>query len=130
MHSLVVGALATLLVAHGLIHLMGTAVYMKLGRIEGLPYKTTLLGGRWDLREKGMRVFGALWVLPAFGFVLAAVALWAGCPAWRLVLVSAAGLSLVLTLLDWASAYAGAVVNVAILGALLLGSRVLPQLVP
>jgi hypothetical protein len=128
MQRLFVGALAAFLVVHGLIHLMGTAVYLKLARIEGLPYKTTLLGGRWDLRENGMRVFGALWVLPAVGFVLAAFALWAGWPAWRLVLVSVAAFSLVLTLLDWASAYAGAVVNIAILGAVLLGPRVLPQL--
>ncbi len=49
-----------ILVLHGLIHLMGTAVYMKLTRIQGLNYKTTLLGGRWDLGEGGIKVFGAL----------------------------------------------------------------------
>jgi hypothetical protein len=130
MNRLVVGALAVLLVAHGLIHLMGTAVYLKLGRIEGLPYKTTLLGGRWDLGEEGMLAFGALWVLPAVGFVLAGAALWAGWPAWRPMLVAVAAFSLVLTLLDWASAHAGAVINIVILGAVLLGSRVLPQVAP
>ena len=35
------------LVLHGLIHLMGTAAYMKLAVIQQLPYKTTVLGGRW-----------------------------------------------------------------------------------
>ncbi len=34
------------LALHGLIHLMGTASYMKLADIQGLPYKTTVLGGR------------------------------------------------------------------------------------
>jgi hypothetical protein len=47
---------AVLLIVHGLIHLMGTTVYMKLGHAQGIPYKTTLLGGRWELGEAGMRV--------------------------------------------------------------------------
>ena len=52
------------LVVHGLIHLMGTAVYMRFGEVKGLTYKTTLLSGHWELGEGGIRVFGALWVLP------------------------------------------------------------------
>lgn len=38
-----------ILILHGLIHLMGTVTYMKLGVVEGLTYKTTLLDGRWEL---------------------------------------------------------------------------------
>jgi hypothetical protein len=121
--------LAGLLGLHGLIHLMGTTVYMKLGTLEGLPYKTTLLGGRWDLREDGMRVFGALWVLPAAGFVITAIAFYCGWPGWRSLLIGVTTLSLILTLLDWASAYAGAVVNVAILCGTLLLPRLLSSLV-
>lgn len=47
------------LVLHGLIHIMGTAVYMQLGVIQGLPYTTTVLGGRWDLGAGGIAVYGA-----------------------------------------------------------------------
>jgi len=130
MQRLLVGVGAGILVVHGLIHLMGTTVYMRLGNIQGLSYKTTLLGGRWDLREDGMRVFGALWILPAVGFVLAAIALWADWPSWQSLLLSVTALSLILTLLDWASAYAGAVVNLAILSAALLGPRLVSLLNP
>jgi hypothetical protein len=49
------------LIAHGLIHLMGTTVYMKLGKIQDFSYKTTLLNGNWNLGESGIRFFGALW---------------------------------------------------------------------
>lgn len=117
-----------ILVLHGLIHLMGTTVYMKLGSVQGLSYKTTLLGGRWDLREDGIRVFGALWVLPAAGFVLAAIALWAGWSSWRAPLPSITALSLVLTVFDWSNAYAGVAVNVAILCAAFLGPRLVSWL--
>ena len=44
---------AVVLALHGLIHFMGTAAYLKLADIQGLPYKTTVLAGRWDLGEAG-----------------------------------------------------------------------------
>ena len=115
---------AIVLVLHGLIHLMGTAVFMKLAEIKGLTYKTTLLGGRWDLGEGGIRVFGALWAVAAIGFVAAAVALLAGWGWWRPVLVGVVLFSLALTTLDWSSAFRGAIINIAILAVLWLGPRI------
>jgi hypothetical protein len=94
---------------------MGTAVYMRLGEVRGLSYKTTLLGGRLDLGERGMLVFGASWVLPAIGFLAAALALLAGWDWWPAVLVVTTLLSLALTSLDWGNAFRGAVIDVAIL---------------
>ena len=114
-------ALGMLLIAHGLVHLMGTTVYMKLGTIEGLPYKTTLLGGRWDLGERGMRLFGALWVLPALGFVLGGAALLVGQALWVPIVVVTTLLSLVMTVLDFRAAFVGAILNVAILATVWLG---------
>ncbi len=69
---------AIVLVLHGLIHLMGTAAYMKLAVIQQLPYKTTVLGGRWDLGTSGIAVYGVLWAVAAIGFVVAALAFWFG----------------------------------------------------
>ena len=70
-----------------------------------------------------MRLFGALWVLPALGFVLSAIALLAGWASWQPLLVGVTILSLVLTALDWSTAYAGAIFNAVILCLLLLGPR-------
>jgi hypothetical protein len=114
---------AIVLALHGLIHLMGTAVYLKLANIEGLPYKTTLLGGHWDVGERGIRVFGALWAVAAVGFVVAAVALLAGWAWWQPALVGVVLVSLVLTTLDWSNAFAGALMNSIILAVLWLGPR-------
>jgi hypothetical protein len=112
---------AIVLVLHGLIHLMGTAVYLKLPNIEGLPYKTTLLGGRWDVGESGIQVFGALWAVAAVRFVVAAVALLAGW-GWRQpTLVGVVLFSLVRTTLDWSNAFAGALMHSIILAVLWLG---------
>ena len=114
---------AAALTLHGLIHLMGTAAYMRLAHVQGLPYKTTLLGGRLDLGEGGIRIFGACWMVPAVGFAAAAVMLVAGWESWRLVLVVTTLLSLALTGLDWSVAFAGFLVDVAILVLLWLGPR-------
>ena len=35
---------AFVLIAHGLIHVLGTTVYLRLGEVTGFAYKTTLLG--------------------------------------------------------------------------------------
>lgn len=113
--------IALALTLHGLVHLMGTVTYMKLGTVQGLAYKTTLLGGRWDLGANGMALYGALWALAAIGFVAAAIALLAGWGWYRPLLLGAALFSLALTALDWKAAAAGVVVNVAILAWLWLG---------
>lgn len=115
---------AIVLILHGLIHLIGPAVYMKLTEIQGFSYKTTLLGGRWDLDEKGIRIFDALWVIPAIGFIVVAISLLAGREWWQPVLVAVTFFSLVLTMLDWSVAYTGVVINAVILIAIWVGSLI------
>lgn len=107
--------IAILLTLHGLIHLMGAVTYMKLGTVQGLTYKTTLLGGRWDLGESGIRIYGALWAVAAIGFILASIAMLFGWSGWRPVLAGVTVFSLALTALDWKVASAGAILNIVIL---------------
>jgi len=126
--KVIVVVASAVLILHGLIHLMGTTVYLKLGKIDGLPYKTTLLGARWELGESGMRLFGALWVIPAVGFVLSGLALLFGSAWWQPVAIGNALLSLLPTGLDWSSACAGAIINLVILGMIWLGPVVASRL--
>lgn len=105
---------------HGLIHLMGFSVYLKLAEIEGLSYKTNVLNGRWEVGEGGIKLFGILWLLVAVGFIVAAVAL-STQQAWAsstLLIVTI--FSLLITGLDYTEAYAGIGINAAILLALWL----------
>lgn len=112
------------LIVHGLLHLIGSAVYMRLAEVNGPYFTTTLLGGRLHLGGVGTRILGALWTLPAFGFIVGALALWAGWNWWGPVLVGAAIFSLALTSLDWSSTFLGAVIDIAILTLLWLGPRI------
>ena len=45
-----------LILIHGLIHLLGFVAYWPLREIAELPYKTTLLEGRWSVGATGMRL--------------------------------------------------------------------------
>jgi hypothetical protein len=120
--SILVVASSILLFLHGLVHIMGTASYLKLAEIEQLPYKTNVLGGRWDLGSSGTTIFGLCWALAAVGFVLAGIALIGSWEWWRPVLFGVTLFSLILTALDYSVAYAGIVINLAILLVLIFGS--------
>jgi hypothetical protein len=111
-----------ILIAHGLIHLMGTTVYMRLGDVNGFSYKTTLLGGRWDVGSAGISLFGALWAVAAVGFIASSVGMLTGSSWWQAVLIAVSVFSLLLTGLDSSLAFAGIIVNLVIL-ALLFWSR-------
>lgn len=110
-----------LLVLHGLVHLMGFAAYWPLAEVQGLPYKTTLLGGLWQLSPGGMRVFAALWAVAAIDFLMVAFLVLLRRPAWRVALLVATLFSLILTILDFQVAYIGVLVNLVILTALATG---------
>jgi len=115
---------AVILFFHGLIHLMGTAVYMKLGSLDNFPYKTTILNGRIDLGESGIYIFGILWALAAIGFIVSAVGLFTKWKWNQSLLVGVSSFSLVLTGLDWEIASTGAIVNIAILAIVWVGPRI------
>jgi hypothetical protein len=118
----IVGSIVIIL--HGIIHLIGTAAYLKLVEIKELPYKTTLLGGRWDLREKGMAIYGVLWAVAAVGFILSAVAIIVGWSWWQPALLGVTFFSLVLTSLDWEDAKAGFITNIIILIVIWIGPKI------
>ena len=107
-------------VIHGLIHLMGFAAYWPLVKIDQLPYKTTLLSGRWEVGPGGMRLYSLLWLLAGLGFVVAALALAFGQGFWAPLMLGSA----LLSLLTW--------IDVAFLLVLLVvfGFRVQPQPFP
>lgn len=132
MARVLVGALTLVVLAHGLIHLMGFVAYWPLGELKELPYKTALFGGRWEVGRAGMRLYSALWLIAALGFVLAVGGWLAGHDWPPVVMAGAASLSLLLTLADWSAAWRGAVINVVILVvlAVVLGLRVKPAPFP
>ncbi len=124
--------LMILLTLHGLIHLMGVIAYWPLSKITELPYKTTFLGGRWEIGSTGTRLLSLLWLLAMVGFLATALALAFGRAGWAPLLLGTVLLSLALCVLDWTVAFRGAWINVALLVVLVLvfGLRVKPASLP
>ena len=116
-------ALAVLMLLHGIAHLPGFVAAWRPAGFGELPYKTTILAGRVDLGDAGIRVFGVLWLLIALGFVLTAAGAFTARSWWMVAVVGVALASLGLSVLEWPLARVGVVVNLAILAALLAGQR-------
>ena len=109
------------LALHGAIHLMGFVVGWQFARMQTLPYRTTALGGHLDRGTAGIQGVGLLWLLAALGFITVGVGLaWHG-RLWRVSIAAIASLSLILCILTWPDSAFGALFDVAILAALLVG---------
>jgi hypothetical protein len=93
-------------------------------RLSGqVPYKTTLFDGRLDAGDRGIRIIGLLWLLAAVAFGVAAVATVTHLAWWPSYVLAVSAISLVMCLAGWPDARIGAVVNVALISFLLIGSR-------
>lgn len=115
--------LGLLMLAHGIAHLPGFAGAWRLATFPDLPYHTTLLAGRLDVGDGGMRVVGALWLLLGAAFALAGVGALAGRAGWPALAVGAALASLALCVGEWPAARVGAWVDAALLVVLLAVPR-------
>ena len=113
---------AVLLLIHGFAHLVGFVVPWKLGKLEEMPYKTTLLGGRWDVGDAGIRGMGVLWLLVGLAlFVLGGTLALTGLLE-RDHLLAFSFASTVLCILGWPDSKLGLVAN-AVIVALYFVSR-------
>ena len=103
--------LAAFVAAHGIAHLVGFAVTWQLTVSKDVPYTTTVLNGRVDLGDGGIRVVGLLWLALAIAFagVAAALALRAA-GAWS-ALAWAIAASTCLCLVSLPAARIGLVIN-------------------
>lgn len=114
---------AIFLILHGLIHLIGFLVPWGLVKIDSFRYGTTILAGKVDLGETGIRLVGLLWIVGAIGFVIAGIGLWMVLPWWFTLLITVTLYSLVLCILGWPDSQYGFFINLIILGVLLFGER-------
>lgn len=105
--------LAAFLVAHGVAHLVGFVGPWRLSK--AVPYTTTLLGGRLDVGDVGIRALGIAWLLAALGFAGLAVAITLRWPGWLPAAAAVTAASLVLSALAWPEARVGVFVDLALL---------------
>ena len=113
-------ALAALMILHGIAHLVGFAGSWHVGE---LPYKTTVLGGRVDLGDAGIRATGVLWLAAAVAFVIVGMGTALNYSWWARATMYVALASLALTIIEFPAAKLGLVVNLGILAVLFASTR-------
>jgi hypothetical protein len=114
--------LGLLLIAHGIAHVPGFVTDWRLAKLDGLPYRTTLVSGL-DIGDAGMRVVGTLWMAVALGFVITAIGLFARTTWWPAAIVAVTLASTALCISALPQARVGLGVNVAVWVFLLLAWR-------
>lgn len=110
--------LAFVMIVHGMAHLVGFAGAWHLDK--QIPYKTTILHGRCDIGDRGIRMIGIAWLAVAVAFIGIGGAAMTNQTWWLPAAASAGALSLVLCLIESPDARFGAAIDAGILAALLL----------
>ena len=112
-------ALAILFVLHGIAHGVGFAVPWGLVEVEETAYSTTLLAGKLDVGDPGIRLVGVLWLVTGVAFVAAGAGVLMMKSWWLGVATTVALASLLLSILGWPEARIGVGLNVVIIAVLL-----------
>lgn len=114
--------LAGLLALHGVAHWVGFVVNWRLTAFEEMPYTTTLLAGRLDVGDVGIRIVGIFWLLTGMAFLVVAAGALGRKAWWPPVALAVTVFSIAMSILGWPDARVGVYLNLGILAVLALGS--------
>jgi hypothetical protein len=109
------------LLLHGIAHTVGFLGAWQVG--PQLPYKTTILAGNVDVGDAGIRALGLVWLALAAAFVLVAVAAFARVHWWPVAAMMLASASLLMCVVQWPEAQAGAALDLALIVAMFSAMR-------
>lgn len=107
--------LAILFVTHGFAHLVGFVIPWRIATMEEMPYKTSILKGKINLGNTGIRIYGLFWLLLALAFFAIAAVLLFHQDWWTSASLYVAIVSLFFCILGWPDARIGVVVNLLII---------------
>lgn len=110
---------ALLLLTHGGIHLLGFLGPTGIADMEGLPREPTFLLTDFAVGGPVLIAFGALWLVPAIGFIGAAMGVITRQPWWPALGLASAVLSTALVVLWWDDALFGAIPNLIVIALVL-----------
>jgi hypothetical protein len=116
-------AIALFMTVHGIAHLVGFLAPWRLIAVQGAEYKTTVVNGRLDLGDAGIRVMGLFWLIAAVAFCVVGAGAVANREWWIPAAIGVSIASLALSLIALPESRIGVAVNLVILAALILGER-------
>ena len=108
-------ALAIFLMAHGIAHMVGFIVYWQISDFEEMTYKTTILNGKVDIKDYGIRIVGIFWLLLALAFIFNGIVLIIGLSFWETLTLYISIISLIFCIICLPDSKIGVAVNIIIL---------------
>jgi uncharacterized membrane protein YphA (DoxX/SURF4 family) len=114
--------LGALFIVHGVAHFVGFVVPWKLISATDVPYRTTILAGRIDLGDAGIRAVGIVWLMLGLACIGIGTA-WLTGRSFPPGAILVSLVSLVFCVIGWPDAKIGVVVNLLLLVALVAGQR-------
>lgn len=109
-------ALAILLLAHGVAHLVGFAGSFHLS--PNVPAQPNLLGGVATLGDRGLKAYGIAWLLAGLAFAAVALGVVLSASWWVTAAWIVTSASLALCILGWPATRIGLFLDVALLALL------------
>jgi hypothetical protein len=103
--------IAVLFIIHGVAHLVGFVVPWRIATLKDTPYRTTILNGRVNVGDAGIRAIGVLWLLAALAYIVCGVAVIVQLQWWFWFAVVTTFVSFDLTILGWPESKIGVAVN-------------------
>jgi len=100
---------------HGFAHIVGFLVSWKLVDDKDSPYRTTVLGGKLDLGDTGIRILGIVWLLLGIAFFLMTYGVIVETAWWKTATFYVTYLSLLLSILNLPDTKYGLMANILLL---------------
>lgn len=108
-------ALSIFLFAHGIAHLVGFLVPWRIVKTEDMPYKTTLLMGKIDIGDMGIRIMGIIWLLIALAYFYSSWTTYQQMDIWMTYTLVVTIISLVFCLLAIPDSHIGVYIDIALI---------------
>lgn len=100
---------------HGFAHIVGFLISWELVNDKDTPYKTTILAGKLDIGDSGIRVLGILWLLTGLAFFFLSYGVIMHMPWWKMNIYYVIGFSVFLSILALPDTVYGILANILLL---------------
>jgi hypothetical protein len=100
---------------HGFAHIVGFLISWELVNDKDTPYKTTILAGKFDIGDTGIRLLGICWLLTGVAFFVLSYGVIIQTAWWQENAFYAIGFSLFLSILGLPDSFYGILANILLL---------------
>ena len=116
-------ALAVFLVLHGIAHIVGFVVPWRIAKMDDMPYKTTIINGKIDVGDVGIRILGIIWLLIALAYFYSGWITYQQFDFWLTYTLVVSVISLAFCIIAVPDSHIGIYINIALIALYYLNDK-------